>query len=54
MSEEALQIAEERREMKAREKDKDIPKWMKSSREWKGGKNKSFLNEECKDIEAKQ
>ena len=24
---------------------------MKISREWKGGKNKSFLNEQCKDID---
>ena len=38
--EEALQIAEERREVKARKKGKDIPKkvyfWMQSSREYQG------------------
>ena len=34
MSEEALQIAEKRRE--AKEKKKDIPIWMQSSREYQG------------------
>ena len=36
MSEEALQIAEKRRETKAKEKRKDIPFWMWSSKEWQG------------------
>ena len=33
LSEEALQIAEEEEKPKAREKGKDIPNWMQSSRE---------------------
>ena len=33
LSEEALQIAVKRREAKAKEKEKDIPNWMQSSRE---------------------
>ena len=33
LSEEALQIAEEEEKPKAREKGKDIPRWMQSSRE---------------------
>ena len=33
LSEEALQIAVERREAKAKEKKKDIPIWMQSSKE---------------------
>ena len=36
MSEEALQIAEKRREAKAKEKIKDIPIWMWSFKEWQG------------------
>ena len=35
LSEEALQIAEKRREWKAKEKRKDIPIWMQSSKESK-------------------
>ena len=34
LSEEALQIAEERREVTGREKGKDIPNRKQSSREW--------------------
>ena len=33
LSEEALQIAEKRREVKSKEKRKDIPIWMQSSKE---------------------
>ena len=36
LSKEALQTAEERREVKAREKEKDILNWMQSSREQQG------------------
>ena len=36
LSEEGLQIAEERRELKAKEKRKDIPIWMQSSKEQQG------------------
>ena len=33
LSEEALQIVEERRDTKAKMKEKDMPNWMQSSRE---------------------
>ena len=33
LSEEALQIAEKRREVKAKDKKKDIPIWMQSTKE---------------------
>ena len=46
LSKESLQIAEERREVKPREKGKDILNWMQSSRELPG--DKAFLNEQCK------
>ena len=36
LSEEALQIAEKRREVKAKEKGEDIPIWMQSSKEQQG------------------
>ena len=36
MSDEALQIAEKRREAKGKEKRKDIPILMQSSKEWQG------------------
>ena len=36
LSEEALQTAEEKREVKALEKGKDKPKWMQKSREEQG------------------
>ena len=36
LSEEALQIAEKRREVKGKEKRKDIPIWMQSSKEEQG------------------
>ena len=48
--EEALQ-----RKKKAREKGKDIPDWMHSSREYQGvikKKKKAFLNEQCKEREG--
>ena len=35
---------------KAKEKGKDIPKWMQSSREQQRNK-KTFLSEQCKEIE---
>ena len=45
-SEEALQIAEKRREGKAKEKRKYIPIWMQSSQEQQGeiGKPSSMIN----------
>ena len=42
LSEEALQIAEERREAKAREKGKDIPSCIHSSREEQGELRRPF------------
>ena len=36
LSEEGLQIAEKRREVKGKEKRKDIPIWMQSSKEQQG------------------
>ena len=50
LSEEALQIAEEKVKQKAIEKGKDIPKWMQSSREYQGEIKKVLWNEQCKEI----
>ena len=49
LSQKALQIAEKRREAKAKEKRKDIPIWRvpKNSKEDK----KAFLSDQCKEIE---
>ena len=41
LSEEALEIAVKRREVKAKEKREDIPIWMQSSKEQQGEKRKS-------------
>ena len=42
LSEEALQIAEKRRELKGKgEKERYIPIWMQSSKEWHGEKRKT-------------
>ena len=55
MSEEALQTAEKRREMKSKGERKDIPNWMQSSREYQGEIRRPsyvhFLCEQCKEIE---
>ena len=50
MSEEALQIAEKRREAKGKEKRKDISTWMHSSKE-KQGEIRNLLSDQCKEIE---
>ena len=50
MSEEALQIAEERRELKAREKWKDI-QWNPEFQRIEGRDKKTLLNKQCKGIE---
>ena len=42
LSEEALQIAEKRREAKGKEKRKDIPIWLQSSKEHQGEIRKPF------------
>ena len=50
LSEEALQIAEEKVKQKAKEKGKNIAKWMQSSREYQGEVKKVLWNEQCKEI----
>ena len=50
-SQEALQIAEKRREVKAKEKRKVIPIWMQSSQRIARREKKGFLNDQCKEIE---
>ena len=47
LSEEALQIAEKRREAKAKEKSKDIPVWMQISKNSKERKI-VILSDQCK------
>ena len=51
LSEEALQIAVKRRKWKAKEKRKDIPIWMQSSKKIASGDKKAFLRDQCKEIE---
>ena len=52
MSEEALQIAMKRREMKSKEKRKDIPSECRVPKNTRKDK-KAFLSEQCKEIEEK-
>ena len=42
LSEEAIQIAEKRREVQGKREKKDIPIWMQSSKEYQGGIRKPF------------
>ena len=49
LSEEALQIAEKRREVKGKVEKKDIPIWMQSSKARRD--KKDFLSDQCKEIE---
>ena len=51
MSEEALQIAEKRREVKAKEKRNDISISMPSSKELARRDKKAFLSDQCKETE---
>ena len=51
MSEEALQIAEKRREVKAKEKRNDISISVPSSKELARRDKKAFLSDLCKEIE---
>ena len=51
MSEEALQIAEKRREVKAKEKRNDISISVPSSKELARRDKKAFLSDQCKEIE---
>ena len=51
LTEEALQIAEKRREAKGKGERKVIPIWMQSSKEEQGEIKKAFLSDQCKEIE---
>ena len=47
----ALKIAEKEEKRKRKEKRKDIPIWMKSSKEEQGEIKKGFFSDQCKEIE---
>ena len=49
LSEEALQISEERREVKGKEKRKDIPKLSAELQRISRNAKKAFLSEQCKE-----
>ena len=51
LSGEALQIAEKRREAKAKEKRKDMPIWMQSSWRIARRDKKALLSDQCKETE---
>ena len=51
VAEEALQIAEERREAKGKEKRKDIPKLNAELQRISRKAKKAFLNEQCEEME---
>ena len=51
LSEEALQISEERREVKGKEKRKDIPKLSAELQRISRNAQKAFLSEQCKETE---
>ena len=54
LSEEALQIAVKRREVKSKRERKNIPIWMQSSKEYQGYLWKDFLSNQCKKNRGKQ
>ena len=47
----ALQIGEKEEKLKAKEKLKDIPNWIQSSKEQQVRDKKVFLSDQCKEIE---
>ena len=53
LSEESLQIAQKRRDIKGKEKRQDIPIWTKSYKEYQGKirKSSSAISDQCKEIE---
>ena len=53
LSDESLQIAVKRREVKSKGEKKDIPIWMQSSKEQQGEIRKPSWGNQCKEIEEK-